>query len=459
MGHYYSLSPGAGMPKKNDTEKDYSKLLDTEVPQLAEQAKKGNLSGALEGLFLLEKQTRQGGDFTTCSKVARQIIRVCYEAKEWKQLNDALVTLFKRRGQSKTVIQAAVQEAMSFLDSMDDVAVKTDLIQTLRTITEGKIFVETESAELTKRLAAIYENTNEIKKAAKVLQEVQVETLSKMETQEKVNYILEQVRLCLASNDYIRSLILSRKINQKLLVEDIYQEEKIKYHHLMIKIFHHQQSYADIARAYQAIFNTPYVQENEEQWTKYLKLLCLYSVLAPFSSDQSDIINRTSTLKKLDQLPLYKQLLKHFLTKELMNWPNILSTYKAELASFPEFQGDSAKDLWDIFQRRVIEHNLRVVAGYYRRIEVSRLCQLLSLEQLVVEQGLSELVVNGSVFARIDRPAGVIDFTKPSAPVDTLNDWKDNVSQLLNLIEKTCHLVQRENMVHQHAKARRTQVE
>merc|ERR1712137_798864 len=403
MGHYYSLSPGAGMPKKNDTEKDYSKLLDTEVPQLAEQAKKGNLSGALEGLFLLEKQTRQGGDFTTCSKVARQIIRVCYEAKEWKQLNDALVTLFKRRGQSKTVIQAAVQEAMSFLDSMDDVAVKTDLIQTLRTITEGKIFVETESAELTKRLAAIYENTNEIKKAAKVLQEVQVETLSKMETQEKVNYILEQVRLCLASNDYIRSLILSRKINQKLLLKDEFQQEKLTYHSLMIQYYQKHKKYAEIARAYQAIFNTQKVQNDEMEWRLNLKLLCIYSVLSPYSLEQSDLINRTNTLKKLEELPQYKALLKHFLTQELMRWPTIREGYKQELESFDE---------------------------------------------LNAEKRLSDLVVNGSVYARIDRPAGIINFTKPSEPMDTLNDWRGNVNSLLNLIEQTCHLIQRENMVH-----------
>ena len=71
-----------------------------------------------------------------------------------------------------------------------------------------------------------------------------------------------------------------------------------------------------------------------------------------------------------------------------------------------------------------------------------------------VEERLSDLVVKGSIYARIDRPAGIINFRKPSSPVDTLNDWKGNVSELLNLIEKTCHLVQRENMVYQHAKVR-----
>jgi len=369
-------------------------------------------------------------------------------------LNDTLVMLSKRRGQSKTVIQESVQEAMEILDSLESTDVAVELIKTLRSITEGKIFAELESAELTKRLAAIYERTGEIKSAAKVLQEVQVETLSKMETKEKVNYILEQVRLCLASNDYIRAHILSRKINQNLLLKDEFQQEKLTYHSLMIQYYQKHKKYAEIARAYQAIFNTQKVQNDEMEWRLNLKLLCIYSVLSPYSLEQSGLINRTNTLKKLEELPQYKALLKHFLTQELMRWPTIREGYKQELESFDEFNGESGEILWEVFQLRVIEHNIRVIAEYYQRIHTSRLCELLDLDELTAEKRLSDLVVNGSVYARIDRPAGIINFTKPSEPMDTLNDWRGNVNSLLNLIEQTCHLIQRENMVHQHAKAK-----
>lgn len=34
-----------------------------------------------------------------------------------------------------------------------------------------------------------------------------------MEKREKTEFILEQMRLCLLNNDYIRTLIISRKIN------------------------------------------------------------------------------------------------------------------------------------------------------------------------------------------------------------------------------------------------------
>ena len=44
---------------------------------------------------------------------------------------------------------------------------------------------------------------------------VQVETYGSMEKREKVEFILEQMRLCLAKKDYIRTQIISKKISPK----------------------------------------------------------------------------------------------------------------------------------------------------------------------------------------------------------------------------------------------------
>ena len=41
-----------------------------------------------------------------------------------------------------------------------------------------------------------------------------------MEREEKVFFIIEQMRLCLAKNDYIRAQIISKKIGTKFFVAD-----------------------------------------------------------------------------------------------------------------------------------------------------------------------------------------------------------------------------------------------
>ena len=48
---------------------------------------------------------------------------------------------------------------------------------------------------------------------------LQVETFGSMEKREKVEFILEQMRLCLAKKDYVRTQIISKKINTKYFEE------------------------------------------------------------------------------------------------------------------------------------------------------------------------------------------------------------------------------------------------
>lgn len=44
---------------------------------------------------------------------------------------------------------------------------------------------------------------------------MQVETFGSMDRREKVEMILEQMRLCLAIKDYVRTQIISKKISTK----------------------------------------------------------------------------------------------------------------------------------------------------------------------------------------------------------------------------------------------------
>ena len=94
------------------------------------------------------------------------------------------------------------------------------------------------------------------------------------------------------------------------------------------------------------------------------------------------------------------------------------------------------------------EHNLGVVAGYYARITMDRLAGLLGLEISKMEEQLCEMVCNKQVFARIDRPKGIVVFAPPKTPNELLNDWSTDIATLLRMLESTCHLVHKENMVH-----------
>lgn len=48
---------------------------------------------------------------------------------------------------------------------------------------------------------------------------VKVETFGSMEREEKVKFILEQMRLCMAKKDFIRTQIISKKISTKFFAD------------------------------------------------------------------------------------------------------------------------------------------------------------------------------------------------------------------------------------------------
>ena len=83
--------------------------------------------------------------------------------------------------------------------------------------------MEIERARLTRTLAKIKEEEGNVTEAANILQELQVETFGSMDKKEKVEFILEQMRLCLAKKDFVRTQIISKKISTKYFADETTQ--------------------------------------------------------------------------------------------------------------------------------------------------------------------------------------------------------------------------------------------
>lgn len=68
-------------------------------------------------------------------------------------------------------------------------------------------------------LSAIRESEGEITVASDLLQDLQVETFGSMERREKVDFILEQMRMLKVQLDWEKLGIVSKRINVKWLSE------------------------------------------------------------------------------------------------------------------------------------------------------------------------------------------------------------------------------------------------
>lgn len=445
-----NINPVLGnLAKDPKAVEDFAKDTEEVLARSDTMAKAGRLEEAVEDILALEKKTRQAYDAISTSKLICCICKLYFDANDFAKLQEYIVLLAKKRGQLKRAITDMVHLAMGWLDGLGKEN-KIELIQTLSEVTDGKIFVEVEKARLTKILATIKEEDGDTDEAANLLQEVQVETFGAMDKIEKTTYILEQLRLVLLKSDYVRAQIISRKINPKLMEPDDMQELKLRYNEYMVKFWLHEKKILDVSKCYLSTFNTKIVQEDEEKWKPALTAHVLYLTLSMYDNEQSDMLHKLDTMetKKLEKVPVYQTLVKTFIRQELATWPLADEKELKAHAVFQDQPHEGGAARWEMFRKRLNQHNIKVVSQYYDQIQTPRLCELLGLSDKETEEELSELVCGKFVHAKIDRPAGTIKFGQKANYTDTLNNWGDSISKMLDLVENTCHFIQKEQMVH-----------
>ncbi|KAL7948468.1 PCI domain-containing protein [Trichoderma barbatum] len=465
-------------------EKDFSKEVDQQLPE-AESLAKTNLQGAIEKLAALEKQTRQASDLASTSRILVAIVTLCKNAGDWSLMNDQTLVLSKKHSQLKQAITKMVQTVVGFLDDTPDLKTKLSVIETLRTVTEGKIFVEVERARVTKILSDIKKQQGDVKAATEILCELQVETFGSMDRREKTEFILAQVALCIESGDWTQAAILARKISTRYLsrkpkktAEQLEKEQKerekkkargeevpevkeddttdlkLRFYEQQITLAKHEDKYLDACKHYRQVLDTEAVEEDATKLRPVLQRIIYFVILAPYDNEQHDLLQRIHRDSRNSQVSEEAELLRLFTVHELMRWPEISKKFGPHLCGTDVFDAqpgqsadEKASQRWEDLRKRVIEHNVRVIAKYYTRIQMSRLTELLDLAEDETEKYISELVTSKTVYAKIDRPARIVSFAKPRDADDVLNEWSHNMKSLLGLLERIDHLITKEEMM------------
>ncbi|QID84067.1 proteasome regulatory particle subunit [Saccharomyces pastorianus] len=431
-------------------DKDYTQIIREEFPKIDSIAH-NDYSSALDQLLILEKKTRQASDLASSKEVLAKIVDLLASQSKWDDLNEQLTLLSKKHGQLKLSIQYMIQKIMEYLrDSKTlDLDTRIKVIETIRVVTENKIFVEVERARVTRDLVEIKRKEGKIDEAADTLCELQVETYGSMEMSEKIEFILEQMELSILKGDYSQATVLSRKILKKTFKNPKYESLKLEYYNLLIKIGLHKKDYLEVAQYLQEIYQTDVIRVDETKWKPVLSHIVYFLVLSPYGNLQNDLIHKTQNDNNLKKLESQESLIKLFTTLELMRWPIVQKTYEPVLNKDDlAFGGEANKHHWDDLQKRVIEHNLRVISEYYSRITLSRLNELLDLTETQTETYISDLVNQGIIYAKVNRPAKIVNFEKPKNSSQLLNEWSHNVDELLEHIETIGHLITKEEIMH-----------
>ena len=314
-----------------------------------------------------------------------------------------------------------------------------------------------------------------------------------MSRREKTEFILEQVALCIENGDWTQAGILARKISTRYFarkpkktageiekakkekeerdrmrsdgtvgdmaeepIDDDVTDLKLRYYEQQITLAKHDDKYLEACKNYRQVLDTEAVENNPDQLNASLARVIYFILLAPYDNEQSDLLHRIFQDSRIQtSCPTEAHLIKLFTVPELMRWPAIEENYGPHLTSTDIFSAtekaegkdDKAHQRWLDFRKRVIEHNVRVIAKYYTRIHFSRLTTLLDLPAQETEKYISDLVTSKTIYARIDRPAQIVSFEKTRDADEVLNEWSGNMKSLLGLLERIDHLITKEEMM------------
>jgi 26S proteasome regulatory subunit N5 len=449
-----------------------------QVEELLARARAGDRQAALDGLLALEKAGRLAEDVPSTRAACLGVLEALHGAGDWAGLREHAALLAKRRGQLREVVRAVVRRCAELADGAPDPAERVAMLTALAALTEGRIYVEIERARVTRSLAALREAAGDVAGAAELLQEVAVETFGGMHKAEKIAFILEQVRLCLDRGDAVRAQILARKVSPRAFAPAAagrrgegagevgiegtaieapaegtppLPELRLRYYALLERYHAGEGAFLEMCRCQRAVLEG-YEGDDAagEPALAALRKAAWFAALAPTGPDQRSLLALTAADARLqERLPVHAALLAKLLSKEVVWWRALEAELADEMAAAADvFGGAAGPARREALRARVVEHNLSVVAGYYSRVTLARLAQMLDLPPAAAEAALAGMVTGAGLEAKVDRPAGVVRFGAPAAPGAALNGWAATVGRLLELVDKACQGISRESMVH-----------
>ena len=122
-----------------------------------------------------------------------------------------------------------------------------------------------------------------------------------------------------------------------------------------------------------------------------------------------------------------------------------MQTYEPFSPSTPNY-----KRTLSLLMKQLIQHNVRVIEKYYSRVRLSKLASLVGVSQKQAEDEICDMVVSKRISAKINRLEGIVVFNhKKQYTNDRLSSWNYDVKEILDKIEHTCHLINREQVCQQ----------
>lgn len=368
----------------------------------------------------------------------------------------------KRRGQAKkSTVDMVTMCQTTIFEQLPSREEKYKMLKVLQEACEGKMFLELEYSQATMTLCKYMEEDNKAEEATDIIQEIQIETYGSLSVKQKLEFILYQMKLVLMRKDFVRCQILSRKLSKRHMSEKGLEKLKIEFLKFMIRYYIHEKMTLDIAKSYQSIYDVmnaateeeaPDLGATEQEKKRNFDNFVIYLLICAHDNEKVELLKTVQEkyARELEGAGRLQHFVNKVLSTELL--PLDEATITQEMSSYDPFVQTTENSVLHSreFIRQLIQHNIRIIEMYYSRVKIATLANLIGVAEDRAEAELCDMVVNKRISAKINRLEWIVQFIKKKKGTEqNLEGWNKDIKQLLSKVENTCHLINREKMVHQ----------
>jgi len=106
----------------------------------------------------------------------------------------------------------------------------------------------------------------------------------------------------------------------------------------------------------------------------------------------------------------------------------------------------NGKENFRLFRKYFIQYDLIVLQKFFSQISMTRISEHIGIDHEEVEKELCDMVNNGYIYAKINRIQGIVSFRKKQIHEDKINNINTDLTKMLDILERTCHLIHKENL-------------
>ncbi len=304
---------------------------------------------------------------------------------------------------------------------------------------------EEQIIELKLTLATALENAEDFEEAVQTLMSIPLSSSQRqMSSNEKGDILIRIMRLHLELGDSTTAETYLNRFKQ-IMHEVTDPKSQLYFAFTQARINDSNRDFLAAAQGYHDLSRHELMTVDEEV-VQTLAGAVKCAVLAPAGPARSKVLKRLYDDERAAALPNYK-ILENMLLSRLIS--------PADAAAFAEtldeHQTAKMSDGLTVFQKAMFEHNLLAVSKVYANIQLSRLGELLGVDEIRAEEMAAKMIQQGRLLGRIDGVEGWIFFEQGEATGTQsvagsgggkIREWDANVEALTKDMEGVFVMIQ-----------------